>query len=222
MDLYDMLEDELELEQLDHEQALISKKKKRTVFSVDREFINSKAYHDKFEKLPISKEMQEIVYLETGKLLEFVDGLPEEEMEQERLTAISARNGKLIVNNFNRPGNIYKTGFSDKEMKRFLDYDGNAILIHNHSHDGIPSGTDIKTYYEVEKIKLSIIACHNGDVYAIYWVRDKFVTKYNEILEIEKTKTTDIMIAKRRTTTQMYELNNSLSDRHKYFRVEKL
>ena len=212
----------LEHEEIDQEQPLISKKEKRTVFSVEREFINSKAYHDKFDKLPVSRELQTIIYKQTGRLLEFIDGLPDDEMEKERLVAINGRTGEFLVDNFDREAEVYRTGFNDEEMKKFNECQDSVILIHNHSHNGRPSGKDIMTYYEVDKIKLSLIACHDGDLYGIYWVRSTFMETYMDLLEAEKQKTTDIEEAKRRATTQIYELNDALSERHKFFKVERL
>ena len=41
--------------ELDHEQALISQKTTKNLYSVERNFVNSKEYHDKFERLDVSK-----------------------------------------------------------------------------------------------------------------------------------------------------------------------
>ena len=41
------------------EQALITKKNNVNGFSVERNYINSKEYHDKFERLPLSKTVIE-------------------------------------------------------------------------------------------------------------------------------------------------------------------
>ena len=92
------------------EQALISKKNSHNSFSVEREYINSKEFHDKFEKLPLSKDVQESVYRETGRLFDFVDG-----QEEERGIAINARTGELLIDNFKRKGYTNKTGFNEKE-----------------------------------------------------------------------------------------------------------
>ena len=65
------------MEQLEHEQSLISRKLETNAFSVDRTFVNSIEYHrlfDNLEMLQISKPVREGLYRETGRLLEFVDG----------------------------------------------------------------------------------------------------------------------------------------------------
>ena len=143
-------------------------------------------------------------------------------MGEERLLAINFRTGEFIVDNFQRSGDKRKTGFNIEEYNKILACPDSVVLIHNHSGCDIPSGQDLLTYLHDEKIKLSIIACHNGDLYAIYGVRSIFEEVYNKFLEIEKTKTTDIREAKKRTTTKIYALNETLSDRHKYFIVKKL
>ena len=59
--LNENISDELALttEQLDLEQALIHKKNKHNAYSVERAYINSKSYHDKFESFPVNKEVQQ-------------------------------------------------------------------------------------------------------------------------------------------------------------------
>ena len=44
------------------EQPLISKKKNIDGYSVERNYINSKEYHDKFQKLPVNKNVQEALF----------------------------------------------------------------------------------------------------------------------------------------------------------------
>lgn len=227
MDLDDILDEIQKLpdfshEELEHEQPLISLKKNHSVFSVERNYINSKEYHDKFEKLPVGKETQQSLYVQAGRLLEFVDNLSEEEMEQERLLAINCRTGEFIVDNFDRKGEVYKTSFNDAEIKCINKCKDSIALIHNHSHNGRPSGQDILAYLKNDKVKLSLIACHNGEVYGIYAVRQSFEEVYLEALEEQKKKTSNIEEAKRLATTEMYLLNDRLSDRHKFFFIEKL
>jgi hypothetical protein len=61
-------------EQIELEQALISKKEHHNAFTVERNYINSKLYHDKFEKLPVNREVQQSLYNQAGRLLNKVDG----------------------------------------------------------------------------------------------------------------------------------------------------
>ena len=60
------------------------------------------------------------------------------------------------------------------------------IVIHNHSHNVRPSAGDLIMYLNNEKLRLSIIALHEGKVYAIKEVKQQFEDKYNKLLEIKK------------------------------------
>gem|GEM_PF-1032907 len=144
------------------EQPLISKKEIKSGFSVERNYINSKAYHDKFAKLPLSKKVYERLYVESGRLLEKVDGT-----NIEKMIAISARTGNLIVDNLDRKGKPEHTSFNKKEYGLIEKSNDMIIVLHNHSYNRPPSGRDLATYAESDKIKISIILCHDGDVYAI-------------------------------------------------------
>ena len=208
--------------ELEHEQSLISKKETTNIYSVEANYINSYKFHEKFEKLPISKDLQEMLYKETGRLLEFVDNLKDDQIGTERMTAINSRTCEFIVDNFNRNGSKHGTFFNAEETQKINDCSDMITVIHNHSENGPPSGQDLLTYLHDDKIKLSIIACHNGDVYAICNVNKSFEEKYLILLGKEKDKTTEIELAKRRATTKCYDINDSLSERHKLFNVMKL
>lgn len=228
-DLDDMLDEEkdikryfLEQGELEHEQALISAKKSKTAFSVERNIVNSYKYHEKFEKLPVSKNLQEQLYLQCGRLLEYVDNLTDDKIGQERLLAVDYITGNLITDNFERDGALNSTGFDEKEMNLIEKCPNSIVLVHNHSKNDMPSAKDLIAYLDYEKIKLSLIACHNGDIYAIYGVKEEFRTIYEMLLNEEKEKTTEIEIAKRRATTRAYLANDSLSQKKKLFWVEKL
>lgn len=203
--------------QIRMEQALISKKQSRNAFSVERNFINSKEYHDKFEKLPVNRDVQQSIYTQTGRLLDAVDG-----KEEEHLIAINARTGKLLADNLSREGNIKSTGFNKDEIKKVNECKDNIVLIHNHSLNGRPSAKDILTYLQEKQIRLSIIACHDGTLYGIYDVSPKFKTAYKMVLNGEKEKTSNLDEAKRLTTTKLYQINDKLSEKHKLFIIKKL
>ena len=208
---------EMFVEQLESEQALISKKSSFNAYSVEREYVNSKEYHDKFEKLPVNRDVQQKIYVQAGRLLEFVDG-----QEEERMLAVNARTGDFIADNFNREGSIKGTGFNDDEVKELDKCKDGIILIHNHSLNGRPSAQDMVTYLNEERVKVSIILCHDGTVYGIYGVCPEFPNIYDDYFEQAKQKTDDLDAAKRLATTQLYLLNEKLGNRHKLFILEKL
>ncbi|MDO5148982.1 MAG: hypothetical protein ACI4KB_08905 [Oscillospiraceae bacterium] len=204
-------------EQLDAEQPLISKKESRNAYSVERNYVNSKAYHDKFESLPVNKDVQQSLYIQAGRLLEFVDG-----QEQERLIAVNARTGEFIVDNFNREGSIRGTGFNEVEAEKLLKCKDSIVLLHNHSLNGRPSAQDLITYLNEDIVRISLIICHDGTVYGIYEVKPEFKIYYEKILDFERQRTSDIDEAKRMAATMMYQLNEKLGDRHKLFMIKKL
>lgn len=204
-------------EQLELEQPLISKKSYHNMYSVERNFINSKAYHDKFERLPVNADVQQQLYIQAGKLLDFVDGQGEE-----RMLAINARTGEFLVDNFEREGSIKGTGFNDKEYERLNDCEDGIILMHNHSLNGRPSAQDLISYLDDERIKISLILCHDGTMYGIYDVNPQFKEAYEMLLSEAKQKTNDIDDAKRLATSKLYILNEKLGKKHKLFTVEKL
>lgn len=118
---YYNLEQALELEQ-----SIISKKQSHNGYSVEREYINSKEYHDKFEKLAVNKDVQQSIYIQIGRLLEHVDGHSEEKM-----VAIDARTGKFIVDNFAREGRIESTSFTNDE---YLLIQKSILKMEDHPH----------------------------------------------------------------------------------------
>ena len=133
--------------QLDQEQTLISKKRISGAFSVERDIINSKVYHDKFEKLPVNKNVQEMIYNEVGRLLEYTDSLDEDRMEQERMSILDYITGIRILDNFDRDGTVYQTGITKEELDVIHNNSNSVIVIHNHSHNGRPSGKDLLTLF---------------------------------------------------------------------------
>lgn len=208
------------VEQIELEQPIISLKNHLNAYSVEREYVNSKEYHNKFELLPVNRDVQQRLYIEAGRLLEFVDG-----QEEERMLAINARTGALLVDNFNREGSIKGTGFNAEEASVLDECKDGIILLHNHSLNGRPSAQDMITYLNEEKVKLSLIACHDGTVYGIYDVSPKFLEIYKEYVDQEMKKIGTNMVTdevKRLATTKLYILNEKLGKRHKLFDVKKL
>jgi hypothetical protein len=210
-------EEKILMEQLELEQPIISRKSHFNAYSVEREYVNSKEYHDKFERMPVNRDVQQRLYIEAGRLLEFVDG-----QEEERLLAVNARTGDLLVDNFNREGSIKGTGFTIDEARALDNCKDGIILLHNHSLNGRPSAQDMLTYLKEERVKVSLVLCHDGTVYGIYGVSQKFPNIYGDYLEQAKLKTDNLDEAKRLATTQLYLLNDKLGNRHKLFIIEKL
>lgn len=196
---------------------LISIKDQTNIYSVERDYINSKAFHDKFSKLPLSHNVQEQLYREVGRLLDFVDGLNEE-----RMTAISARTGAHIVDNFPRSGWLDHTGFCEMEYKKIQLSTDSVILIHNHSSNSRPSAKDIVTYSSSDKVKISVIACHDGTLYVIWSAKKSVKDVYEFFLNEEKKRFNDSELIKRYATNDLYYLNDKLGKKQKLFELWRL
>lgn len=211
-DAYQLFEEQLELEQ-----PLISKKEIQNFYSVDRGFINSKAFHDKFERLPVNRNVQQALYIQAGRLLNFVDG-----QEQERMLAINARTGEFLTDNFEREGSIRGTGFQDSEVKEINKCKDGIILMHNHSLNGRPSIQDILTNLHDPRVRLSVICCHDGTVYGICEVNPETEALYNHFLQQEKAQIMDNDKARCLATTKLYQVNDMLDKQHRLFDVRRL
>lgn len=204
-------------EQLELEQPLISKKQFLNAYSVERKYVNCKEFHNKFEMLPVNRDVQQALYIQAGRLLEKVDGY-----EQEYMLAINARTGEFLVDNFGRLGDIKGTGFNEAEMAAIENCSDNIILMHNHSLNGRPSAQDLLTYLKEDNLKLSLIVCHDGTIYAICNVHPKLEEIYEQYKSDLKEHIVDNEMVKRLATTKLYKLNERLSERHKIFEVIEL
>lgn len=203
----------LEQEQILGEQAsLISKKENVEAWRVNGEYINTKAYHDKFDKLDAPSTVRESIYKETIRLLDNVDGL-----EEEHMIAVNSRTGELVVDNLKRKGKATRTSFTEEEYAKIKACKEKIVLIHNHSHNVRPSGTDIVTVAKNDKIDKSLIACHDGDVYLIKSVKKEVAERYQEIYN-EFRKAFDEDTAKVLATNKLYRLNETRN----WFKVERL
>ncbi len=203
--------------QLENEQALISKKKVTNAFSVNRKLINSKDFRDKFDELELSPEVASKVYKEVGRLLEYVDG-----QENEYLVALDYNTGERIVDNFGREASARKTGFNLEELAKISNYSTEIITIHNHSYNGRPSAQDLITFYNQEIIRISIIACHTGELYAIFKVTEEALKEYNNFLQDAKLFINDFEFAKMLANTRLHNLNDTKSKKKKLFEIKRL
>ena len=203
----------LKHEQIYSEQAtLISKKKNAGPWRVDGKYINTKAYHDKFDKLNVSSTVRESVYKETVRLMDMVDGI-----EDEHMIAINSRTGKTLTDNLRRKGNATRTSFTMEEYAKIEECSEKIILIHNHSHNVRPSGTDIVTVAKNDKISMSIVACYDGDVYIIKSAKKDVARIYEKIYN-DLRKVYDVDTAKAFATNKLYLEN----EEHRLFEIERL
>ena len=181
----------------------ITEKKDQNALSVDRELVNSKAYHDKFEALTKRKQTNESLYQQAKRLLEARDG-----SEGEGLIILDSRTGRIITDNLSRQVQKLKTGLTKEEYQLVKENTGNIIMLHNHPDGSQPSGTDILTLWRESKADATVIVGHDGAVYIIYEIDrniplDKIYEKvYNDIVAEGKPKD----FAKVKAGEALYEL----------------
>ncbi len=202
-DYYYVSDNSISYSAFDCEQALISKKKKDNVFYVNRELINSKKYYDKFTKLPVNNDVCRSLYKEAGRLLELVDG-----KDIEKLSVINRRTGERIVDNFARETESHHTGLNAEEYKKVTSSIDDVVVLHNHSLNHPPSGRDIVTYAEDDNIILSLVLCHDGDIYAIVNAKQEVIDIYNFYLEYFE-KEFEFDIARSLATMRINNLNKN-------------
>lgn len=150
----------------------ITKKKDFNDYSVDRQLVNSKKFHDKFESLTYHKSTNESVYQETMKMLEHRDGT-----DLEDIVILDARTGNVIVKNTLsvRSG---QTGLTHEQYEIYQQASGKKVLLHNHPNGGRLSFTDLKTLFVNDEVEASIAVGHNGIVH--------IVSNPNRKIDIEK------------------------------------
>lgn len=123
--------------------------------------VNTQAYHDAFDRLPLRKAVCESAYKQAGRILNATNGT-----EKEYLVAISSRTGALIADNLDAPASAYrKTGFRDSDMAKILGQKDGVVLIHNHPMSWQPSYRDVLTAAENPRVKASLVIGHDGSLW---------------------------------------------------------
>lgn len=129
---------------------------------VNRQYVNSKKYHDAFEKLGYSKDTTEGCYAEAKRILKAANGT-----DIEYSTIIDERTGKAVLDKFGAALQENRVSFSAEEIEKINSYPNPLKVMHNHSRNGRPSGNDIIFYYKNKNISSSLILCHDGDIYEL-------------------------------------------------------
>ena len=142
--------------------------------------VNTKAYHDAFEEMPVSRSAAQAAYEQAGRILRATNGT-----EFEHMAAVNARTGKLVADNLGRAPMRARTGFRDDEIAKVKACREGVVLIHNHPASKPPSYQDVHTAALYSAIVASIVLGHDGSV---WWgsvsdaeLADKLVAHYNEL-----------------------------------------
>lgn len=216
MDIWDTIENTKVDE---YDQSYISRKPDEKIndFSVNRALVNSISYKEKFDQIEIPKPVQQSLHKQACRLLEFVDGQPNEYM-----IAIDARTGTFLADNMGRKGNMYHTGFITQESRKVLECPNQVITMHNHSLNGRPSAQDLIAFLHQEKVDHSLVLCHDGTIYDIDFVSPKFEEYYKGQLDLKQQLVENIEIAKNIAMTNAAQYNDNCRLKHKLFSIRRL
>lgn len=198
----------------ENEAFVKAKKGDKNDFSVNYKKVNTKEYHDKFRRLPLPKQVQEQLYIRTGRILQELDGTA-----YERLVALDAKTGDLVVDTYSHELVESKATFDDDERKLIHNHKNGVVLLHNHPGDSPPSFPDIRSAMTTEGVSGSLVSGHGGTVYYIEPLQlHDFEERYNILLEEAKQFTTEIERARQIAFMRLEEENEV----KKWYRVLKL
>lgn len=160
--------------------------------AVNRSLVNTKAYHDKFDKVQIGKKAREAAYQTAMKMLEHRDGT-----DCEDIAAINLRTGEIIAFNTSatKPG---KSGFTEDEYRRIVDSKAEILIMHNHPNSSRLSYKDLKTMFQFDFVKMEMAVCHNGDINLAYDpdrnfdIESYYQRAYNDFKEIYEKKQSEL------------------------------
>ena len=150
----------------------ITKKSSANDYSVNAKLVNSKEFHDKFERVTEHKSANESLYQEAMKILEHRDGT-----DLEDIVIIDAKTGELIVKNTLSTASG-QTGLTKEQYEIYSKAKGKKILIHNHPNSGRLSFTDLRTLFMSDDVEASVAVGHNGTIH--------IASNPNRAIDIEK------------------------------------
>ena len=198
----------------ENEAFVKAKKGDKNDYSVNYKKVNTKEYHDKFRKLSLPKPVQEQLYIQTGRMLQELDGTA-----YERLVALDAKTGDLVADTYSHELVESKATFDKDELKVVRKHKNGTILLHNHPGDSYPSLADIYSAMMTEGVSGSLVSGHGGTVYYIEPIKlHDFEERYNILLEEAKQFTTEMERAQLIALIRLEEENEV----KKWFRISKL
>lgn len=154
-------------------------------FTANYALINTKAYHDKFDKLTSHKQLDEALYVKAVQFLEHRSGSPYED-----IAMLDYQTGKTLVENLNASGRWkFQSGLTRGQIAFLRNMKRPFEIMHNHPGSTAPSKEDILGLFEREMAKGSTVIGHDGTVYRLVKLRpnvpldiDVFITAmYNTI-----------------------------------------
>ncbi len=122
---------------------------------VDLRAVNSAAYRNKFDNMPLRRPVRDTLHKEAINTLNITNGT-----KKEVLTAIDARTGEVLERSKALQDN--RAGFTQEQFERLKSRNTNIILLHNHPEGGRFSWADIRTCFKHEMIEASVVIGHDG------------------------------------------------------------
>ena len=145
------------------ENAIVYDNGKRNGYTVNFSLMNTKTYHDRFEKLTEHKAVNEALYKQAVKILGNRSG-----SEYEELIALDTRTGALLAHNTDAVDErAFQCGLSQAQADALAKNGKAFLLLHNHPNSSYPSTADITSLFARQLQVGSVIVCHNGTIYHI-------------------------------------------------------
>lgn len=142
--------------------------------------VNTKAYHDAFEEMPVSRSAAQAAYEQAGRILRATNGT-----EFEHMAAVNARTGKLVADNLGRAPMRARTGFNKEELAKVEACGNGVLIIHNHPASKPPSYRDVITAASYSSIAASVVVGHDGSLWYVSVADENIATSlvdyYNDL-----------------------------------------
>lgn len=197
------------------EEKFISSKAMGTAFDVLRNAVNGNAYREKYVTgLGVGKKAGMQLYADAREILRETDGTA-----FERITAVSAKNGRRITDSFSSEPQEFKANLANRQRALIAKEEGGVILLHNHPGSSLPSPADIISASDAN-VAASVIACHDGTVYKLTCNEPSIGAIYKSIREAAKKTNpwaSDAGIIEDEAMRLLYDANEV----KRWFKVEK-
>ena len=148
---------------------------------VNFEYINSKEYKAKFDRISDNKAVNDAIYAQAKAMLTHRSG-----SYYEDLWIIDSRTGSVVAgtSNSKQENQVSYPKWTEAVVKSNPHV---LISIHNHGTNNPPTGSDLVSA-GYRKYKFGVVVCHNGEVYSYAPGRktfsvsffDKTVDKYKK------------------------------------------
>lgn len=138
---------------------------------VDLSAVNSAAYREKFDDMPMRRPVRDALHKEAIHTLNVTNGT-----EKEVLTALDARTGEVLECSKVLEDN--RAGFTREQFERLKASGASVVLLHNHPTGGRFSWTDIRTAFTHDFVAASVVIGHDGSV--------RMMREFDRTADVEK------------------------------------